>query len=129
MENEEVIEPKDYFEDLKKSLKESEIKQLELNREFLAKEIEKAHKLGQKNLTHKVIDMKKANKPKEGYTSINVFDCNWETFTDMSYFEKHVPKGCKLLHVNIEAEDGYYDEPPSFFFHIHWIETPVDTSD
>ena len=54
---EKVIEPKDYFEDLKTKISEVELEQLEKNREFLAKEIEKAHKLGQKNLTHKAAFM------------------------------------------------------------------------
>jgi hypothetical protein len=48
-----TIEPKDYFEDLKSKITEVELDQLQQNRKFLAKEIEKAHKLGQKNLTHK----------------------------------------------------------------------------
>jgi len=60
MENEELeieqevsIEPKDYFKDLKDKISDIQYEQLESNRAFLAKEIEKAHKLGQKNLTHK----------------------------------------------------------------------------
>lgn len=51
------IEPKDYFEDLKTKISSIEYEQLETNREFIAKEIEKANKLGQKNLTHKAAFM------------------------------------------------------------------------
>jgi hypothetical protein len=51
--NNDGIEPKDYFEDLKTKISEVELEQLEKNRDFLAKEIQKAHQLGQKNLTHK----------------------------------------------------------------------------
>lgn len=54
---EEVIEPKDYFEDLKTKITEVEYEQLEKNRDFIAKEIEKANRLGQKNLTHKAAFM------------------------------------------------------------------------
>lgn len=50
---EETIEPKDYFEDLKSKISDVQKEQLEKNREFIAKEIEKAHRLGQKNLTHR----------------------------------------------------------------------------
>jgi len=54
---EEVIEPKDYFNDLKTKITDVELEQLEKNRDFLAKEIEKANRLGQKNLTHKAAFM------------------------------------------------------------------------
>lgn len=54
---ENVIEPKDYFEDLKTKITDVQLDQLVKNREFLAKEIEKAHRLGQKNLTHKAAFM------------------------------------------------------------------------
>lgn len=54
---EEVIEPKDYFNDLKTKITDVEFEQLEKNRDFLAKEIEKANRLGQKNLTHKAAFM------------------------------------------------------------------------
>lgn len=47
------LEPNQYFEDLKTKINSTELEQLQKNREFLAKEIQKAHKLGQKNLTHK----------------------------------------------------------------------------
>lgn len=51
------IEPKDYFNDLKSKITEVEFEQLESNRAFLAKELEKANRLGQKNLTHKAAFM------------------------------------------------------------------------
>lgn len=54
---EQVIEPTDYFNDLKAKITETQVEQLEKNREFLAKEIQKAHRLGQKNLTHKAAYM------------------------------------------------------------------------
>jgi len=51
-ENSEPIEPKDYFNDLKEKITDVQLEQLERNREFLAKELKKAHLMGQKNLTH-----------------------------------------------------------------------------
>ena len=47
------LEPNEYFEELKTKLSQIELEQLENNRTFLSNELEKAHKLGQKNLTHK----------------------------------------------------------------------------
>lgn len=51
------LEPNDYFKDLKSKISETQQEQLVKNREFLAKEIQKAHTLGQKNLTHKSVFM------------------------------------------------------------------------
>ena len=48
----ESFEPKDYFNDLKEKITDVQLEQLVKNREFLSKEIQKAHRLGQKNLTH-----------------------------------------------------------------------------
>ena len=52
-ENLEELEPIDYFNELKTKITEVQLEQLEQNRAFLAKELEKAKRLGQKNLTHK----------------------------------------------------------------------------
>ena len=49
----ESFEPKDYFNDLKEKITDVQLDQLKKNREFLSKELQKAHRLGQKNLTHK----------------------------------------------------------------------------
>lgn len=49
----EELEPIDYFNELKAKITEVQLEQLEKNRAFLAKELEKANRLGQKNLTHK----------------------------------------------------------------------------
>lgn len=49
----EAFEPKDYFKDLKEKISDVQLEQLQKNKDFLAKELEKAHRLGQKNLTHK----------------------------------------------------------------------------
>jgi len=48
-----ILEPKDYFADLKSKITDVQYDQLEQNRGFIGKEIEKANRLGQKNLTHK----------------------------------------------------------------------------
>lgn len=47
------IEPKDYFEDLKTKVNRVQMKQIEDNQKFLANELEKASRLGQKNLSHR----------------------------------------------------------------------------
>lgn len=53
----EQIEPKDYFADLKTKITDVQFENLERNREFIAAELQKAHALGQKNLTHKAAFM------------------------------------------------------------------------
>lgn len=47
------IEPSEYFLKLKGKISQVEMKQLEKNRDIIAKELQKAHDLGQKNVTHK----------------------------------------------------------------------------
>ncbi len=47
------LEPKDYFEFIKGKITEVQKETLEQNMLFLSKEIEKAHSLGQKTLSHK----------------------------------------------------------------------------
>lgn len=51
------MEPNEYFEDLKTKIDEASWEMLERNREFLSKEIAKAHSLGQENLTDKAVFM------------------------------------------------------------------------
>lgn len=48
-----TMEPKDYFVELKSKISEVQFAELETNKAFIAKELEKAHLLGQKSLTHK----------------------------------------------------------------------------
>lgn len=47
------LEPKDYFEELKTKLTQMQAETLDANRKFLYEEIQRADRLGQKNLIHK----------------------------------------------------------------------------
>ena len=47
------FEPKDYFEELKTKLTQMQAETLDANRKFLYEEIQRADRLGQKNLIHK----------------------------------------------------------------------------
>jgi len=53
IEDDNITEPKDYFAELKTKINKMEYKKLEDNMAFLGKEIQKAERLGQKNLSHK----------------------------------------------------------------------------
>jgi hypothetical protein len=61
-------------------------------------------------------------KLKEGSVRVDMIDVDYESFSDMSFFEKYVPDGCELVQVQICYEVGMYDEPDEVWFSIEWKE-------
>ena len=63
---------------------------------------------------------KKIKQPNSGQVRVDLIDIEYESFSDMSYFEKWVPEGCRLVNVTIGHEVGYYDEGDQAWFWINW---------
>jgi len=61
-------------------------------------------------------------KLKVGYVRVDMIDVQYESFSDMSFFEKYVPENCQLVQVQICYEVGMYYEPDEVWFSIEWKE-------
>lgn len=57
---------------------------------------------------------------KSGIFYVDLASVAYESFSDMSYFNKWIPEGCKLVKVQICQELGAYDETAQVFFAIEW---------
>lgn len=65
--------------------------------------------------------MVKKKKQKSGDIKVQLWEIAYESFSDMSYFNKWVPEGCKLVRVQICHEFGYWDEDPDqAYLSIEW---------
>lgn len=65
----------------------------------------------------------KKKKQKFGDVKVQLYEIAYESFSDMSYFNKWVPEGCELVHVKICHEFGRWDgDPDEAYFSIEWKE-------
>jgi hypothetical protein len=59
-------------------------------------------------------------KTEYGRTRVDINDVEYESFSDMSFWTKHVPENCVFIDVTICHETGYYDEPDMTWFSVNW---------
>ena len=60
-------------------------------------------------------------KLKAGYIHVDLADVAYESFSDMSYFDRWIPEGCKLVKVQLchePSRDGY--ELDQSYLAIEW---------
>lgn len=58
---------------------------------------------------------------KSGYVRVDLIDIAYESFSNMDYFGKWIPEGCKLLDVQMCFEPGMDDyDPDQSYLIINW---------
>ena len=55
-----------------------------------------------------------------GETRIEIYDLAYDTFSDMSFFTKHIPENAELVQVQAVPDFGMYAEPDTAYFNIEW---------
>jgi hypothetical protein len=55
-----------------------------------------------------------------GVVRVNIRDVQYESFSDMSFWQKFVPEGCELGNVVICHEPGWYDQQDMSWFIVNW---------
>lgn len=66
--------------------------------------------------------MKAKKKLKSGSERVQMYDVAFESFSDMSYFEKFIPDYAEVVQVVICHEFGDYGEGDQAWFNIDWKE-------
>lgn len=64
----------------------------------------------------------KQKKLKFGHEQVHLHELDGFTFSDMSFFDKWIPEGCELVHVQFYHDFGHYDEGDIAYISIEWKE-------